>query len=73
MLTELTMGNDSFNPAVYGAMTNAFTYPHMAIVQLTVFNWDAGFHPFHLHGYVLFFLFVFLLPFSLEPVDGILH
>ncbi|ADV25598.1 acidic laccase [Cryptococcus gattii E566] len=51
MLTELTMGNDSFNPAVYGAMTNAFTYPHMAIVQLTVFNWDAGFHPFHLHGH----------------------
>lgn len=56
MLTELTMGNDAFNPAVYGAMTNAFTYPHMAIVQLTVFNWDAGFHPFHLHGYVFFSL-----------------
>ncbi|OXG27098.1 acidic laccase [Cryptococcus neoformans Bt15] len=52
MLTALTMGNDSFDAAVYGAMTNAFTYRHMSIVQLTVYNWDAGFHPFHLHGHV---------------------
>lgn len=64
MLTALTMGNDSFNPAVYGAMTNAFTYPHMAVVQLTVFNWDAGFHPFHLHGYALF---PFCFPPSIFP------
>lgn len=59
MLTALTMGNDSFNDAVYGAMTNAFAYRHNSIVQLTVYNWDAGFHPFHLHGYVPF---LFLVP-----------
>ena len=52
MFTALTMpGNDSFLPAVYGAQTNAIVYEHMAMVQLTVYNWDAGFHPFHLHGH----------------------
>ena len=45
------MGNASFLPSVYGAQTNAFTYPHMAIMQLTVYNWDAGSHPFHFHGH----------------------
>ncbi|ORY28145.1 putative iron transport multicopper oxidase FET3 precursor [Naematelia encephala] len=51
MFTALTMGNDSLLPAVYGAQTNALAYPHMANIQLTVYNWDAGFHPFHLHGH----------------------
>lgn len=41
IFTALSMGNDSFNSAVYGAQTNAFAYPHMSKVQLTVFNWDA--------------------------------
>lgn len=41
IFTAMTMGNDSFNSAVYGAQTNAFAYHHMARVQLTVFNWDA--------------------------------
>nr|ODN96638.1 acidic laccase [Cryptococcus depauperatus CBS 7855] len=50
-LTAMTMGNDSFNPAVYGAQTNVFAYPHHSVVELTVYNWDAGFHPFHLHGH----------------------
>lgn len=44
------MGNNSMLSSVYGAQTNAFAYPHMANIQLTVYNWDAGFHPFHLHG-----------------------
>jgi len=52
IFTALTMGNDSFLSPVYGAQTNAFAYPHMANIQLTVYNWDTGFHPFHLHGYV---------------------
>lgn len=52
MFTALTMGKSAMTDSVYGAQTNAFSYPHMAMVQLTVFNWDAGFHPFHLHGYV---------------------
>ena len=51
IFTAFSMGNDSFNPAVYGAQTNAFAYPHLANIELTVFNWDSGFHPFHLHGH----------------------
>ncbi|OWZ32979.1 ferro-O2-oxidoreductase [Cryptococcus neoformans c45] len=51
IFTALTMGNASFLPFVYGAQTNAFTYPHMANIQLTVYNWDAGSHPFHFHGH----------------------
>ncbi|OCF33774.1 acidic laccase [Kwoniella heveanensis CBS 569] len=51
MFTALTMGDDAFNPAVYGAQTNAFAYKHMQVIQLTVYNWDAGFHPFHFHGH----------------------
>ena len=50
MFTALTMGNDSFRSDVYGAQTNAFAYPHGAMIELVVYNWDAGFHPFHLHG-----------------------
>jgi FtsP/CotA-like multicopper oxidase with cupredoxin domain len=50
LFTALTMGNDSFNPAVYGHQTNAIPYPHGANIQLTVYNWDDGFHPFHFHG-----------------------
>jgi iron transport multicopper oxidase len=50
MFTALTMGESAMVNSVYGAQTNAFAYPHMSMVQLTVFNWDAGFHPFHLHG-----------------------
>jgi hypothetical protein len=51
------MGNDSFNPAVYGHQTNAIPYPHGANIQLTVYNWDDGFHPFHFHGYVVLLSF----------------
>ena len=51
IFTALTMGNNSFLSNVYGGQTNAFAYPHMANIQLTVYNWDSGFHPFHLHGW----------------------
>ncbi|WVR04611.1 hypothetical protein IAU60_001622 [Kwoniella sp. DSM 27419] len=51
VFTALTMGNDAFRSDVYGRMTNAYTYPHMANIQLTVYNWDAGPHPFHFHGH----------------------
>ena len=58
IFTALTMGDDAlidnkygFHENVYGAMTNPFTYKHMEEVEIEVFNWDAGFHPFHLHGH----------------------
>lgn len=50
IFTALTMGKGAMMNSVYGAQTNAFAYPHLSNVQLTVYNWDAGFHPFHLHG-----------------------
>lgn len=50
IFTALTMGDNAFLSQVYGAQTSAFAYKHLQNIQLTVYNWDAGFHPFHLHG-----------------------
>ncbi|KAF8490612.1 laccase [Gautieria morchelliformis] len=49
LLTELSMGNDSTNVAVYGPQ--AFVLQSNEVVELRVHNWDAGNHPFHLHGH----------------------
>ncbi|WVO16504.1 hypothetical protein L204_104181 [Cryptococcus depauperatus] len=53
IFTAWTMSNNSFLFLVYGTQTNAIAYPHMANVQLTVYNWDSGPHPFHFHGHDL--------------------
>lgn len=49
--TLLSMGDAALYPEVYGPSANAFVYNHMDIIEVTIFNWDAGFHPFHLHGH----------------------
>lgn len=41
MFTALSMNNASALRRVYGAQTNAYTYPHNALVQMTIYNWDA--------------------------------
>lgn len=51
IFTAMSMGEDAFKPEVYGQQTGVITYKHMDMIQLTVHNWDAGFHPFHLHGH----------------------
>ncbi|KAJ1937066.1 ferroxidase fet3 [Kickxella alabastrina] len=51
MFTALTADEDIFNPAIYGPQTNAHVVKHMQEVQLIVNNFDAGNHPFHLHGH----------------------
>ncbi|KAJ2001172.1 ferroxidase fet3 [Coemansia thaxteri] len=51
MFTALSMGADALNPAVYGPQTNAHLVGHLQDVQLVVNNFDAGNHPFHLHGH----------------------
>ncbi|KAH9470396.1 hypothetical protein MJO29_004601 [Puccinia striiformis f. sp. tritici] len=38
------------NSVIYGPQSNAFVINHLEVVELTVFNWDKGNHPFHLHG-----------------------
>lgn len=51
MFSALSMGEDASDVAIYGAQTNVISYKHNQMVQITVHNWDAGFHPFHLHGH----------------------
>lgn len=36
---------------LYGPSANALVFPYGAVVELVVYNWDAGHHPFHLHGH----------------------
>ena len=62
IFTALSMGDNALLSQVYGAQTNAFAYKHMQNVQLTVYNWDAGFHPFHLHGLVVTALLILPWP-----------
>jgi iron transport multicopper oxidase len=61
MLTALTTGNDSTNPAIYGNTTNTFVLNHLDMVWLVINNDDEGGHPcispvstsdvVHLHGH----------------------
>lgn len=43
LLTALSMGANAEDVAVYGPMSNVLEYNQ--IVELDVFNWDAGNHP----------------------------
>ncbi|BEI84084.1 hypothetical protein CcaverHIS002_0406880 [Cutaneotrichosporon cavernicola] len=52
IFTAMTMGQDATNHAIYGAQTSVIPLEHLKMIQLNVHNWDAGFHPFHLHGHV---------------------
>lgn len=47
----MSLGALSLDPVVYGPDANAFLYSHMDVIDVTIYNWDAGFHPFHLHGH----------------------
>ncbi|KAJ2368016.1 ferroxidase fet3 [Coemansia sp. RSA 2607] len=51
MFTALSMGEDALNVTLYGQQSNARVLKHMDDVQLVVSNFDAGTHPFHLHGH----------------------
>jgi iron transport multicopper oxidase len=52
IFSAMSMGDDAKNAAIYGAQTAVVPLDHMKMIQLNVHNWDAGFHPFHLHGHV---------------------
>jgi iron transport multicopper oxidase len=32
---------------IYGAQTHAIVLNHMDTIELTIYNWDSGLHPFH--------------------------
>ncbi|KAJ2778191.1 ferroxidase fet3 [Coemansia javaensis] len=51
MFTALSAGDNALNPAIYGRQTNPHVAPHLRVVELVVNNYDAGTHPFHLHGH----------------------
>ncbi|PWZ02947.1 multi copper oxidase [Testicularia cyperi] len=51
LLSATTMGTLGANPAIYGPNSNAFILQHNDMVEVQLFNWDAGKHPFHLHGH----------------------
>lgn len=51
MFSASTMGSLSANPAIYGPNSNAYILRHNDMVEVQLFNWDAGKHPFHLHGH----------------------
>lgn len=51
IVSALSMGADANKVEIYGKQTNAMVLNHMEMIQLRVHNWDAGFHPFHLHGH----------------------
>ncbi|ORZ15665.1 multicopper oxidase-domain-containing protein [Absidia repens] len=52
--TMLSMGNDSNNVDVYGPQSMAFMMKHLDFIEVAVSNFDAGNHPFHLHGHVFY-------------------
>lgn len=51
LLSADSMGALASNPAIYGPNSNAFVIKHNDMVEVQLFNWDAGKHPFHLHGH----------------------
>ncbi|KAJ2608512.1 ferroxidase fet3 [Coemansia sp. RSA 1365] len=51
IFTALSTGKDALKQEVYGPQTNAHVVEHLQEVQLVVNNYDAGNHPFHLHGH----------------------
>ncbi|KZT59090.1 multicopper oxidase [Calocera cornea HHB12733] len=51
IFTQLSMGSNAVNPAIYGAQTNAFVLNYLDNVELNLYNWHVDNHPFHLHGH----------------------
>ncbi|KAG9005058.1 ferroxidase fet3 [Tulasnella sp. 427] len=49
ILSAMTLGSNAANPKAYGPSASVLSYGET--VELLVVNWDAGNHPFHLHGH----------------------
>jgi iron transport multicopper oxidase len=50
LFTAFSTGTENSNPVIYGDV-NPYVAKKGDIVQLTVNNFDAAIHPFHLHGH----------------------
>ncbi|WFD28472.1 hypothetical protein MNAN1_003483 [Malassezia nana] len=40
----------AMNPLLYGPSSGAYVAPFQTVVEFVIYNWDAGSHPFHMHG-----------------------
>jgi len=49
VLTAMTTGSQAENVKAYGPSASVLEYGK--VIELDVFNWDSGNHPFHLHGH----------------------
>ncbi|KAJ3308037.1 ferroxidase fet3 [Blyttiomyces sp. JEL0837] len=53
LFTAVTIGEQyATNPEVYGYSTNPFVLGYLDVVEVVIDNFDAGDHPFHLHGHI---------------------
>jgi iron transport multicopper oxidase len=51
LLTAQSMPlNETSDAAVYGPNTGVVILPHMDMIEITIYNTDAGSHPIHIHG-----------------------
>lgn len=51
LFTANSMGQLAMDSAVYGPSAHAIVVEKDQVFDLTIINWDAGYHPFHLHGH----------------------
>jgi iron transport multicopper oxidase len=49
----MTVGVAAENPVVYGKNSNAFVVKGGQLVEIVINNFDAGFHPMHIHGHAI--------------------
>lgn len=50
IFTMESEGAKTLDARYFGPSAHALTAKHLDVVEFTLYNWDAGYHPFHLHG-----------------------
>lgn len=50
VLTMASEGAKALDGRYFGPFSNAIIAPHLSTIEMTLYNWDAGYHPFHMHG-----------------------
>lgn len=50
IMTMASEGEKALDPLYFGPNAHAITSRHLEVVEFVLYNWDSGYHPFHLHG-----------------------
>ena len=50
IFTMMSEGEKALDPLYYGPNAHAIVSKHLDVVEFMLYNWDSGYHPFHLHG-----------------------